>query len=108
MGIKNKTIDDLLINNVNVNYTGKILMDNNKFVTIQKGRPYFFPNCRNEDSIINTDLIYKPLSCDSFRSNSELKTKRLIYLNYYDVTTGLINQRVQYQDVLYKFSKMFI
>jgi len=106
--IKNKTIDDLLINNVNVNYTGKILMDNNKFVTIQKGRPYFFPNCRNEDSIINTDLIYKPLSCDSFRSNSELKTKRLIYLNYYDVTTGLINQRVQYQDVLYKFSKMFI
>lgn len=106
--IKNKTIDDLLINNVNVNYTGKILMDNNRFVTIQKGRPYFFPNCRNEDSIINTDLIYKPLSSDSFSYDSELKTKRVIYLNYYDVTKGLINQRVHYQDILCKFSKMFL
>lgn len=106
--IKNKTIDHLLINNINVNYTGKILMDNNRFVTIQKGRPYFFPNCRNEESIPNTDLIYKPLSFDSFSFDSELKTKRSIYLNYYDVTKGLINQRVHYQDILCKFSKMFI
>ena len=106
--IKNKTIDNLLINNIDVNYTGKILMDNNKFVTIQKGRPYFFPNCKNEDAIINTDLIYKPLPSNSFLENSELKTKRILYLNYYDVTKGLINQRVHSQDILCKFSKMFI
>nr|YP_009496749.1 RNA polymerase beta' subunit [Pseudictyota dubia]AWT39462.1 RNA polymerase beta' subunit [Pseudictyota dubia] len=103
--IQNKTIDDLLINDKDVNYTGKILMDNNKVVTIQKGRPYFFPNCRNEDSIINSDLIYKPFSS---LFNSELKIKKSIYLNYYDVTKGLTNQRVHYQDILCKFSKMFI
>nr|UYC31321.1 RNA polymerase b'' subunit [Odontella aurita var. minima] len=106
--IDNKTIDDLLINDKNVNYTGKILMDNNQFVTIQKGRPYFFPNCRNEDSITNSDLIYKPFYSDSSLFNSELKIKHSIYLNYYDVTKGLINQRVHSQDLLCKFSKMFI
>ena len=106
--IQNKTIDDLLINDKNVNYTGKILMDNNKFITIQKGRPYFFPNCRNEDSIMNSDLIYKPFSSDFSLLNSQLKIKQSIYLNYYDVTKGLTNQRIHYQDILCKFSKMFI
>jgi len=106
--IQNKTIDDLLINNRNVNYTGKILMDNNKFVTIQKGRPYFFPNCRNTDSAINSDLIYKPFSSNSFLFDLELKTKRSIYLNYYDATKGLTNQRIHSQNILCKFSKMFI
>jgi hypothetical protein len=27
--------------------------------TIQKGRPYFFPNCKNEDLIDKTNLQYK-------------------------------------------------
>nr|NP_043714.1 RNA polymerase beta'' subunit [Trieres chinensis]P49468.1 RecName: Full=DNA-directed RNA polymerase subunit beta''; AltName: Full=PEP; AltName: Full=Plastid-encoded RNA polymerase subunit beta''; Short=RNA polymerase subunit beta'' [Trieres chinensis]CAA91746.1 RNA polymerase beta''-chain [Trieres chinensis] len=106
--VKNKTIDNLLINNANVNYTGKILMDNDEFVTIQKGRPYFFPNCKNEEAIINTDLIYKPLQSSSFLDNSKLKTNRLVYLNYFDITKGLINQRIHSQDIICKFSKMFI
>lgn len=106
--IQNKMIDDLLINDKNVNYTGKILMDNNKFITIQKGRPYFFPNCRNEDSITNSDLVYKPFSSDFSLLKSQVKIKQSIYLNYYDVTKGLTNQRVHYQDILCKFSKMFI
>nr|YP_009496076.1 RNA polymerase beta' subunit [Plagiogrammopsis vanheurckii]AWT38516.1 RNA polymerase beta' subunit [Plagiogrammopsis vanheurckii] len=106
--IKNKTIDDLLINDINVNYTGKILMDNGQIVTIQKGRPYFFPNCKNEGSEINTDLTYKPLCSQAFPLDSNLKTKHKIYLNYYDVTKGLINQRVHYQNTLCKFSKMLV
>ena len=106
--VNNKKFDDLLINNIDVNYTGKILMDNHKFLTIQKGRPYFFPNCRNEDAIINTDLVYKPLSSYSCLSDSQFKTKRVVYLNYYDVTKGLMNQRIHSQDIMGKFSKMFI
>jgi len=106
--IKNKTIDDLLINDRDVNYTGKILMDNNRFVTIQKGRPYFFPNCKNEDSLINTDLRYKLLPSGYSRFSSEFQTKRYIYLNYFDIRKGLISQRIYYRNALYKFSKMFI
>jgi DNA-directed RNA polymerase subunit beta' len=112
--IQNKTIDDLLINNVNVNHTGKVLMDNGSVVTIQKGRPYFFPNCKNEDSIINTDLKYTPLCAKSALFDSKLKTKREIYLNYYDRTKSLIGRRVSYKNkfnnnrCIYKFSKMFI
>lgn len=106
--IENKAIDDLLINNRNVNHTGKILMDNKEFVTIQKGRPYFFPSCRNEDSITNSDLIYKPFSSNSSLFDSNLKIKHNIYLNYYDVTRGLTNQRIHYQNIVCKFSKMFI
>ena len=106
--IQNKTIGSLLINNVDVNYTGKILMDNGKIVTVQKGRPYFFPNCKNDDSITNTDLRYKPLNSDTSNNPLVLQTQRKIYLNYYDVTKGLMNQRIHYRNTLYKFSKMFI
>jgi hypothetical protein len=106
--IQNKTIDDLLINNRDVNYSGKILMDNNRFVTIQKGRPYFFPNCRYENSITNNDLIYKPFSSDSYSFDSKLKIKQAIYLNYYDVRKGITNQRINSQNILCKFSKMFL
>ena len=37
---------------VQINKTGKIIIENNNFFTIQKGRPYFFPNCKNENLII--------------------------------------------------------
>jgi hypothetical protein len=36
----------------------KLLLKIN-FLTIQKGRPYFFPNCKNEDLINKTNLQYK-------------------------------------------------
>ena len=47
---KNKTVNELIIDNIKVNQTGKVLIDNDKFLTIQKGRPYFFPNCKTDDS----------------------------------------------------------
>merc|ERR1712127_997161 len=43
--IKNKTINNLLINN-------------DKVLTIQRGRPYFFPKCENEDFVTQTELKY--------------------------------------------------
>jgi DNA-directed RNA polymerase subunit beta' len=84
--IKNKTVNDLIINNVNLNKTGKILIENENFVTIQKGRPYFFPNCKNEDSINNTDVQYKIMSLDDLPFSKNFHTYRSVYLNYYDVT----------------------
>ena len=104
--IQNKSIDNLLINDIDVNYTGKILMDNGNMVTIQKGRPYFFPNCKNDTAITKTDLKYTPLQISN--QGLPLTTQRKISLNYYDITKELKTRRVQSREKLYKFSKMFI
>ena len=48
--IPNKSVNDLVIKNINVNQIGKVIIDNGKVLTIQKGRPYFFPNCQADES----------------------------------------------------------
>jgi hypothetical protein len=45
----NKKLNDFIINTKNVNETGKIIIENDNFFTLQKGKPYFFPNCKNDD-----------------------------------------------------------
>nr|AWT38980.1 RNA polymerase beta' subunit [Eunotogramma sp.] len=104
----NKTVNDLLINNVAVNQTGRILVDNGKFLTIQKGRPYFFPNCKNEDSTNNSNLQYKLISFN----DTSLKSNRTIYLNYYDITKRVLIEKFKSykhpQGFKVQFPKMFI
>jgi DNA-directed RNA polymerase subunit beta' len=79
----NKKLNDLIINSTNVKETGKIIIENSNLLTLQKGRPYFFPNCRTQDLINQTNLQYKILSPTRVRSRS--KNKRKIALNYYDI-----------------------
>lgn len=116
---KDKTINNLLINNINVNQTGKIIIDNGQFLTIQKGRPYFFPNCKNEDSNEKTDLQYKIINLDystSALSFNELKQlKSLFSLNYYDITKRLVAKQLwiprfeqKCEGLKLEFSKMFL
>jgi hypothetical protein len=50
-----------------LNETGKII-ENNNFLTL-KGRPYFFPNCKNEDLTNKTSLQYKVVSLHVFTRN---------------------------------------
>ena len=82
---------------------------------MQKGRPYFFPNCKNETLINKTNLQYKIISPTRFYSRIE--TKRNISLNYYNIvklclTTSLnfINNKLRGSNILLKseFSKFFI
>jgi DNA-directed RNA polymerase subunit beta' len=79
----NKTLNSFIINSNNVNETGKIIIENNNFLTLQKGRPYFFPNCKNEDLINKTNLQYKVVS--PTRIYPRFKTTRAISLNYYNM-----------------------
>ena len=72
-----KTVNELIIDNINVNQTGKVLIDNGKFLTIQKGRPYFFPNCKTDDSKEKINLQYKLLNLNNNISNYNT------FLNYY-------------------------
>lgn len=78
----NKKLNDFIIESLNVNETGKIIIENNRFFTIQKGKPYFFPNCKNNDLINKTNLQYKLIS--PTRIQPRLKINQSISLNYYD------------------------
>ena len=105
---KNKTVNELLIDDINVNQIGKILIDNGKFLTIQKGRPYFFPNCKTENSKEKIDLQYKLIKANNYTSNFKTDT----FINYSDITEQSLVERVDPNKKLsgrkIKFSKMLI
>jgi len=105
---KNKTVNELIIDNINVDQTGKVLIDNGKYLTIQKGRPYFFPNCKTDDSKEKGNLQYKLLGLNKHIPNYKNNT----FLNYYDITKRSIVEKLDPNKKSYgfkiKFSKMFI
>jgi len=81
-----KKLNDFIINSPNVNEIGKVIIENNNVLTLQKGRPYFFPNCKNEDLINKTNLQYKIISPDRIYSRSKAnQIRHNISLNYYDI-----------------------
>ena len=84
--IKNKTINNFLIDDVNINQTGKILINNNRVLTIQRGRPYFFPKCKNEDFVTQTELKYRFIPQKKEKMNSHLNRYKNIHINYSDIT----------------------
>ena len=105
---KNKTVNELIVDDIKVNQTGKILIDNGKFLTIQKGRPYFFPNCKTDDSKEKANLQYKLLTLNKNISNYKSNT----FLNYYDITKRSIVEKLdptkKSHGFKIKFSKMFM
>jgi DNA-directed RNA polymerase subunit beta' len=76
----NKKLNDFIVTSSNVNETGKIIIENKNFLTLQKGKPYFFPNCKNDDLTSKINLQYKLVSPN--RVQHRLKTNRSISLNY--------------------------
>ena len=110
-----KKLNDFILNSHNIHEIGKIILENKNLFTLQKGRPYFFPNCKNETLINKTNLQYKIISPTRFYSRIE--TKRNISLNYYNIvklclTTSLnfINNKLRGSNILLKseFSEFFI
>ena len=108
----NKKLNDFIIDSTNVNETGKILIENDQFLTVQKGRPYFFPNCRNQDLIHKTNLQYKIISPNQI--SSYFQTKHKIALNYYNLMKLSIKKNVEIKKVVKnrmkikaEFSKLF-
>ena len=85
-----KTINNLIIDSQNLIETGKILINNKNSYVIQKGRPYFFPNCNNENIILNKNLQYKILSLKQL--NSSTKTLNDLYINFCDINKFVINK----------------
>ena len=108
-----KKLNDFIINSTNVNETGKIIIENNNFLTLQKGKPYFFPNCKNNDRINQINFQYKLIS--STRVQNRIKINRVISLNYYDTLKLSIKRKfnsnyLSQNDISIKseFSKFFL
>jgi len=109
----NKNLNDFIINSRNVNETGKIIIENGHLLTVQKGRPYFFPNCTNQDLIHKTNLQYKIISPNQI--NSHFKTKHNIALNYYDMMKLSVKRNIKIKKkvknhvkIKAEFSKLFL
>jgi len=109
----NKKLNDFILNSTNVNEIGKIIIKNNNLLTLQKGRPYFFPNCKNEDLINKTNLQYKIIS--SNRIYSRFQTNRNIAVNYYDTTKLSVKRKYDINNFSHnnvkikaEFSKLFL
>merc|ERR1712115_492168 len=111
--VKNKKLNDFIMSKSNLAKTGKIIIENDKFVTVQKGRPYFFPNCKSDNLTVKTNLQYKIIPQSTTNSNSI--SHRNISVNYYDLKKLLIRKNLnstnlQDQKITLKseFSKLFL
>ena len=87
--LKNKTINDLVIDNININQIGKIIIDSGKNLTVQKGRPYFFPKCKNEEFASAINLKYKFIPENKFVNKFSTHNNNSINIDYFDITTRL-------------------
>ena len=109
----NKKLNDFIINNTTLNATGKIIIENLNLFTLQKGRPYFFPNCKNDNLITKSNLQYKIISPN--RVSSSFKTDRSISLNYQNILKLSLKRNCNLKEFLNlnipvkaNFSKLFL
>ena len=111
--VTNKKLNDFIMSKSNLAKTGKIIIENDKFITVQKGRPYFFPNCKSDNLAVKTNLQYKIIPQSNSNVNSI--TNRNISVNYYDLkkllikknlnSTNLQNEKMTLKS---EFSKLFL
>jgi DNA-directed RNA polymerase subunit beta' len=108
----NKKVNDFIVNSTSVNEIGKIILKNNESLTLQRGRPYFFPNCRIDEVRNQSTLQYKILSSNRVYSRS--KTERSVFLNYYDLMKLSVQKSIDFKNFLAQpitlkseFSKLF-
>ena len=94
---KDKTLNDFITDSTTVNKTGKIIIENHNFYTVQKGIPYFFPNCKSEDFIKKNNFQYKIISPERHLPN--FVTNYKIQLSYYDTFKFLIKKHIHQKNL---------
>nr|UQS76267.1 beta'' subunit of RNA polymerase [Haslea ostrearia] len=109
----NKQLNDFIINSSNVHETGKIIIENDQFFTLQKGKPYFFPNCKNNDLTRKTNLQYKIVSSNRIQSRKPIN--RSILVNYCNALKLSLKNRYNLNylpnseiNIKSEFSKLFL
>ena len=109
----NKKINNFIINNKSVNATGKIIIENENFFTLQRGRPYFFPNCTVDSFMYKTNLQYKILAANRVFQRTIINQKISVnYQNTLKLSLQKTNTNVRFLKnsnlVKTEFSKLFV
>ena len=111
--IGDKKLNDFISSKSDLVKTGKIILENDKFVTIQLGRPYFFPNCDNQNIGSRTNLQYKVIPQQKIKLLPKIEQN--ISLNYYNIFNLLIKKQTVLSnintssiDLKVTFSKLFL
>ena len=111
--IQEKKLNNLINSKQSLNKIGKILIENKDNVIIQKGKPYFFPNCKKEYQTLKPNLQYKLLPCNRIFNN--LFTNRKISLNYFNFINSTVEKNFNSNNLTksqisfkFKFSKFFL
>merc|ERR1712037_729896 len=94
-----------------INIMGKIILETKNCFIVQRGRPYFFPNCKMDKSETKKyNIEYKRLYFPR-----KFKTNRKILLNYYDLTRKIFRHKINKlstkqndQSLKVELSKIFI
>jgi len=81
----NKQINEFLINETDLRETGKIIADNGRILTIQRGKPYFFPNCKDETYAPTKNLQYSLIPKPDLFYNLSLHDKKYVNSRFYDI-----------------------
>ena len=107
----NKKLNDFIINSAKVSQLGKIILKNKNFITIQKGQPYFFPNCKLLPFLSLESLTYRLLPLT--QKTPKLKSNRLVYLQKKDLLkASLTNSQSNKENSVtikkFNFLKLFI
>nr|YP_009695282.1 DNA-directed RNA polymerase beta chain [Nitzschia alba]QEI59560.1 DNA-directed RNA polymerase beta chain [Nitzschia alba] len=85
---------------------GKIIFENNKNFIIQKGQPYFIPNCEKEKKFDQTKFKYKifPLT----HIPIDYQTNKQVFLNYYNIKNFYLKNRNFEKSIKIELSKLFL
>ena len=111
--ILNKKVDDIIMSKFKLSRNGKIIIENDHFFTIQKGRPYFFPNCKNDQLNLKTNLRYKLFP--NSQTDLNYVSTRNIFVEYYNLRQLSIRKNLNRNNLQTgkinlksKFSKFFV
>jgi DNA-directed RNA polymerase subunit beta' len=111
--LPNKSLNDLIIAKKHIDHIGRIILENDTKFTIQKGQPYFFPNCRTSDFDARSIVKYQILAKKCLKSHSNISHK--VSINYFDITK-IASQTILIKDLTpglktspkIQFSKFFL
>ena len=79
-----KKINDFITSSSHIAHIGKIILENTQNFTVQKGRPYFFPNCLDVGVTDRVRIQYKIFPSQILKPS--FKITQSIAVKYIDIT----------------------
>ena len=107
--LPNKTINDFVINSSINNHVGKIIIESKTSFIIQKGHPYFFPNCNADKLKQQRNLDYKIIP---FKRNKKIyqiyQNVNLHHFSRLNISLENLPNSIKKGKLKVQFAKMFL